>query len=115
LGDSGRACWSEAKLESTLIKLASEKPLKNEDIDTPGRFRQRYQQLREAIRDDMPLAWDSSNHPGYLEFKALAPQVAAIIAGSDRVGPDQLIKITSNFYDIPNRARRPSRDQGTTT
>jgi hypothetical protein len=104
-----RACQSEARLESTLIKLASEKPLKNEDIDKLGRFRQRYQQLREAIRDDVPLAWDSSNHPDYVEFKALAPQVAAIIARSDRVRPDQLIKITSNFYEIPNRTRRLGR------
>jgi hypothetical protein len=104
-----RACRSEARLESTLIKLASEKPLKDKEIEILGRFRQRYQQLREAIRDNVPLAWDHSQHPDYLDFKTLAPQVAAIIVRSDGVQRDALIKITSNFYEVPDRETRRAR------
>jgi hypothetical protein len=104
-----RACKSEARLESLLIKLASEKPLTGEEIEKLGRFRQRYQNLREAIRDNVPLAWDHSEHPGYLDFKTLAPQVAAIIVRSDRAQRDALIKITRNFYEEPDREKRKAR------
>jgi hypothetical protein len=103
-----RSCQAEAKLESTLVRLASEKVLTNNDIDTLGRFRQRYQQLRESIRDNVPLKWDHSEHPDYVEFKTLAPQVAAIIVGTNRVRRDLLMKITSNMYEVPKR-RNPMR------
>ena len=106
-----RACRSEARLESTLVRLASEKPLTGKDIDTLGRFRQRYQQLRESIRDNVPLAWDHSEHPDYLEFKTLAPQVAAIIVGTGSVRRELLTKITSNMYEVPNRRERLGADQ----
>jgi hypothetical protein len=102
-----RACGTEAKLESTLVRLASERSLTNKDIDTLGHFRQLYQQLREAIRDNKPLAWDHSEHPDYVQFKTLAPQVAAIIIGQRRVRRELLMKITSNIYELPNR-RRPT-------
>jgi hypothetical protein len=92
-----RACQSEAKLESTLVRLASEKALTSKDIGALGRFRQRYQQLRESIRDNVPLEWNHSEHPDYVEFKTLAPQVAAIIVGTSRVRQDLLMKITSNM------------------
>jgi hypothetical protein len=105
-----RACASEARLESTLVKLASEKPLTTRDIETLGRFRQRYQQLRECIRDNVPLAWDHSEHPEYQEFKTLAPQVAAIIIGSGRVRQELLLRITSNLYEVPNRRPRTRPD-----
>jgi hypothetical protein len=104
-----RACRSEARLESLLIKLASEKPLTGEQIEKLARFRQRYQNLREAIRDNVPLAWDHSEHPDYLDFKKLAPQIAAIIVRSDRAQRDALIKITSNFYEEPDREKRRAR------
>jgi hypothetical protein len=104
-----RACKSEARLESLLIKLASEKPLTDEEIEKLARFRQRYQHLREAIRDNVPLAWDHSEHPQYYDFKKLAPQVAAIIVRSDRARRDALIKITSNFYEEPDRETRRAR------
>jgi len=101
-----RACKSEVKVESTLVRLASERRLTPGDIETLGRFRQRYQQLRECIRDNVPLEWDHSEHPDYLEFKTLAPQVAAIIAGIGPVRPQLLTKITSNVYETPNRRKR---------
>jgi hypothetical protein len=101
-----RACAGEAKLESTFVRLASEKSLTGKDIDTLGRFRQRYQQLRESVRDNVPLEWDHSEHPDYMEFKTLAPQVAAIIIGSGRVRRELLTKITSNIYEVPNHRKR---------
>ena len=76
------------------------------EIATLGRFRRRYQQLRETIRDNKPLLWDHSEHPEYAEFKKLAQQVAAIVAGNPPVSNDLLNKITSNVYEVPNQ-RRP--------
>jgi hypothetical protein len=101
-----RACGSEAKLESTLVRLASERSLTKKDVETLGRFRQRFQQLRESIRDNVPLEWDHSEHSDYVEFKTLAPQVAALIIGSARVRRELLLKITSNIYEVPNRRKR---------
>jgi hypothetical protein len=100
-------CEAEAKLESTPVRLASERGLTDKEIHTLGRFRQRYQQLRESTRDNQPLQWDHSEHPDYVEFKTLAPQVAAIITGRRRVRPELLIKITSNMYEVPNKSARP--------
>jgi len=101
-----RACGSEAKLESMFVRLASQRALSPKDIETLGRFRQRYQQLREAIRDNIPLPWDHSEHPDYVEFKILAPQVACIIAGSGDARRELLTRITSNIYEVPNRRSR---------
>jgi hypothetical protein len=98
-----RACNTEGKLEALFVGLAaSQRSLANNEIETLGRFRQRYQQLREAIRDNVPLNWDHSEHPDYNEFKSLAPQVAAIIVRSGRVRQELLLKITSNVYEVPN-------------
>jgi hypothetical protein len=105
-----RACRTEGNLEAVFVSLAaSQRSLTNDDIETLGRFRQRYQQLRESIRDNVPLKWDHSEHPDYVEFKALAPQVAAIIVRSGRVRKELLLKITSNVYEVPNH--RPGAEQ----
>lgn len=104
-----RACRAEARLEATLVRLASERTLTSKEIATLGRFRQRYQQLRETIRDNKPLSWDHSDHPEYAEFKKLAQQVAAIVAGNPPMSNDLLSKITSNVYEVPNhRKAEPS-------
>ena len=101
-----RACKTEGKLEALFVGVAaSQRSLANDDIETLGRFRQRYQQLREAIRDNAPLNWDSADHRDYVEFKSLAPQVAAIIVRSGRVRRDLMLKITSNEYEVPNHRR----------
>jgi hypothetical protein len=94
-----RAAQAEAKLEATLVRLASEKRLGTGEIAILGRFRRLYQKLRESIRDNQALEWDSSEHPRYLEFKELAPQVAAIITGQCAIDPEVLRKITSNIYE----------------
>jgi hypothetical protein len=100
-----RACEAEGKLESTLVRLACERPLNAADVEVLGSFRQRYQELREAIRDGQPLTWDSSEHPSYVHFKSLAPQVASLIVGSGRNVPTGhaaaavLKEITSNKWE----------------
>ena len=59
--------------------------------------------LREAIRDNKALEWDSSDHPNYLEFKRLAPQVAAIIIGERLLNNELMRKITSNIYESDSK------------
>lgn len=100
-----RACKSEAKLEATLVRLASHKLLTDGEVVILGRFRQHYQMMRAAIRDNVPLGWDHSEHPDYIEFKKLAPQVAAIIVGDKVVDKDLLARITSNIYELPQGRR----------
>jgi len=104
-----RACEAEGKLESTFVRLACERSLGPEDIAILGRFRQVYQQLRQAIRDDRPLMWDRSAHPEYVSFKTLAPQVASLIVGDGGASPDRrlaaivLEEITSNKWETSPR------------
>jgi hypothetical protein len=62
--------------------------------------------LREAVRDNVALAWDHSEHPDYVEFKKLAPKVAAIIARSRPMSRDLLMQVTSNIHEIPNKRVR---------
>jgi hypothetical protein len=103
-----RACKAEGKLESTLVRLACKRSLDDKDIELLGRFRQIYQQLREAIRDNRPLEWDYSEHPDYVMFKTLAPQVASLIVGrgtpfSARGAASRvLMDITSNKWELPD-------------
>jgi hypothetical protein len=103
-----RAAQAEAKLEATLVRLSSERKLGSAEVDILGRFRHLYQKLRESIRDNKPLEWDSSEHPRYVEFKHLAPQVAAIITGQRSIQADVLRKITSNIYENEELAAETS-------
>jgi hypothetical protein len=108
-----RICASEAKLEATLVRLASQRALARDDIESLGRFRQRYQQLRECIKRNVALEWNHSEHPDYKEFKKLATQVAAIIAGTGPVSTEHLREITSNIYEFPSRDRQGGLEQPT--
>lgn len=94
-----RACQAEGRLESIIVRLASSRPLSTPDIEKLAQFRQLYQQIRATIRDNEALAWDSSEHPDYVRFKTLAPDVAAIIVGNHRVASSQMQKITANIYE----------------
>lgn len=78
-----RASIAEGSLESIFVKLASEHRLPDRDIETLGRFRQAYQQLRESIRDNKDIGWFHQDHPEYLSFKRLAYLTGCIIV-SDR-------------------------------
>lgn len=96
-----RACIAEGKLEAIFVMLSSERTLKDHDIETLGKFRQAYQQLRESIRDNKDLGWWSQDHPEYLSFKHLAYLTACIILSGrsrERKG-EVLTKITSNSWE----------------
>ena len=100
-----RACGSEAKLESTLVRLESEKSLTKKDVETLGRFRHRYHQLRQSIRDNVPLPWDHSEYPTMLNSRRLHRRWRRYV-GSGHVRRELLTKITSNIYEVPNRRKR---------
>ncbi|HMS75946.1 hypothetical protein, partial [Gordonia sp. (in: high G+C Gram-positive bacteria)] len=74
-----------------------------------GQFRQRFQQLREAVRDRVPLDWYSSDDPRYVDFKTLATRVERIILSETRLPENDddtparvLIEITSNRWERRN-------------
>jgi hypothetical protein len=95
-----RACTAEGKLESMLVRLACDGKLQPPQIAVLGQFRQLYQQLRQAIRDNRALAWDHSDHPHYLAFKSNAPKVASLIVKQKVVEAKSLQDITSNKREI---------------
>jgi len=74
-----RACAAEGSVESLFVRLSSERNLSSSDVELLGKFRQAYQQLREAIRDNEALKWDWHTHPEYLAFKNLGAKVAFLI------------------------------------
>jgi hypothetical protein len=101
-----RACTAEGSVESLFVRLASSRALTEEQARTLGRFRQGYQLLRQAIRDNRPLAWRSSAHPEYVAFKTLATEVALIIASElplsgavVKARAASLLRITSNEWE----------------
>jgi hypothetical protein len=98
-----RACSAEAGVEAILVKLAIDPSLTNSDIEDLGRFRQAYQSLRQAIRDDTPISWNSSSAPEYRTFKALACKVACILTSAtskDMTTAQQTLDtITSNRWE----------------
>ena len=73
-----RACSIESKTEALVLRLATERNLKDGDADTIGFFRQAMQLLRECIRDnvDCPLG---SRREEYGFLNELAPQMASIV------------------------------------
>lgn len=101
-----RACQAEGRLESLFVTLVCERQLTDTDIATLGQFRQLYQQLRESIRDNVALAWDSSQDSDYLNFKSLATKVASLLTGESIAelstgysGADAVKRITSNQWE----------------
>ena len=74
-----RATAAEGNVEAIIVKLATERVLKEEDIKTLGLFRQAYQKLREAIRNGEPLEWIYGT-PEYTLYNDLASKVACIIS-----------------------------------
>lgn len=76
-----RAAAAEGGVEAIIVKLATERRLKEEDIETLGLFRQAYQKLREAIRAKEPLEW-TYNTREYTLYNNLAGKTACIISTS---------------------------------
>ncbi|MDI1483450.1 hypothetical protein [Polyangium sp. y55x31] len=102
----GRAAQAEGGVETIVMRVATERSLDARERLVLGCFRQGYQSLREAIRDNRNLDWFSSNHPKYVAFKKLACEAAQIVAMSDagaRPPADRaaeaLLAITSNDWE----------------
>jgi hypothetical protein len=76
-----RATAAEGGIEAIIVKLATERVLEQEDIQTLGLFRQAYQKLREAIRNGEALEWTYGT-PEYFLYNHLASKIACIIAPS---------------------------------
>ncbi|GAA4574689.1 hypothetical protein [Planotetraspora kaengkrachanensis] len=96
-----RAAEIEGKLESLLVRVASERNLSDGDCVLLGCFRQAVQCLRESIREKEPLRsliiqpggkrvismlWYGSDAPPYLAFKALAAFAADLLSKSNDAG-----------------------------
>ncbi len=101
-----RASAAEGGIESLLVRLSASRELSPDDVRALACFRQGYQNLREAIRDNSKLGWGSSSHPEYLAFKRLATYVALLIASDASPVPETaknraetLISITSNKWE----------------
>jgi hypothetical protein len=101
-----RACAAEAGMEATFIELASKRNLSPSAIEDLGQFRQVYQQLRESIRDNVPIEWDWSEHDAYKAFKELAPRVAQMIRTGRGTGGKRAeqrveawLEVTSNRFE----------------
>jgi hypothetical protein len=100
-----RACSTEAHMEATFVRLASERDLSKTQVELLGEFRQLYQTLRQVIRDNKRLNWDHSEHPEYVRFKRLGSQVAFLIisdSGNKAEAEKRaktLLDITSNRFE----------------
>jgi hypothetical protein len=74
-----RAIAAESKVEAILVKLSTERDLDEGKLKQLGLFRQCYQQLREAIRDNEDLVF-SEYGDEYKYFNDLASRTACLIA-----------------------------------
>jgi hypothetical protein len=74
-----RAIAAESKIEAILVKLSTERSLDEGELEQLGLFRQCYQQLREAIRDNEELVF-SEYGLEYKFFNNLASHTACLIA-----------------------------------
>ena len=75
-----RAAAAEASMETTMVKLASERILTDAEMAMLGRFRQAYQCLRQSIKRGKRLDWSYDKHPEYLAFKHLATGVSHLVS-----------------------------------
>lgn len=98
-----RAAAAEGGVESIMVKLASERVLDCEEIETIGLFRQAFQELRIAIRDkvDLEKEW-SYKSARYQLFNNLASRIAWMIASANspkrpdaKVALENLSRITA--------------------
>jgi hypothetical protein len=76
-----RSCVIESKNEAILVKLATERDLKDDSLKTLGLFRQALQQLRESIRDDKEIPF-ASRGTEYVFFNDLVAKAGFIISSS---------------------------------
>lgn len=96
-----RAAEAEGRLESLLVRLASERKLSARDCTLLGCLRQGFQSLRESVRDSedlrsrlyrksdqkmLTLTWSGSEVPPYMAFKALAAFAADLLSKNSSAG-----------------------------
>lgn len=74
-----RACAAEGGMEAIFVRLATEFVLGPSEVETIGRFRQAYQSIRQAIREDRDLGWGDSSHPQYVALKQRARAIASML------------------------------------
>jgi hypothetical protein len=97
-----RATSAESEIEAIIVKLATERSLSKSEIKELGLFRQAYQQLREAIRDNKPLGLGSYG-PEYTFFNNLASNVACMISSGQRpkrLHPDKARRNLQAIVDV---------------
>jgi len=75
-----RAAALDGGFEALLVKLSSERVISQHEAESAGLLRQGFQQLRQSIKQNVPLEWGSSDHPQYAEFKRLACYFANMLA-----------------------------------
>jgi hypothetical protein len=113
----------EGQFESLLIKIGQERRLSVSQNERLGRFREGYQQLREAIEDnqDLPfrVQFEDDKVDAYVAFKSLAVEFASLAAGGWRLRRPTLhesqravVAITS-WRTTGNRKEYWWRDPGT--
>ena len=95
---------AEGRMEALFIKIASEKSWRNDDWSELGKFRQAFQLLRNRIRCNESLGWNSSEDPEYLTFKRLACFVAT------RLNADESEDIYKAYNSDPCKAYEAFRE-----
>ena len=76
---------AEGAMEALFLKLTAARRLSPGEIELLGRFRQAFQTLGLAIKNNKPLTWKDPEHPDYLVFKRLASG-AAVVISSEKLG-----------------------------
>jgi hypothetical protein len=97
-----RATASEGGIEAIIVKLSTERKLGADDIRTLGLFRQAFQKLREAIRDDQDFLWTSGTLE-YQMFNDLASRTACIISTNKPRGTGRRSKSRNNPAEVLRR------------
>jgi len=100
-----RVSIAESSMEALFVRLSTDKDLNDSEIIILSRFRQAYQSLREAIRDNQALKWQSSNQPEYIEFKTLAVKVAYIILSDQNITDQDVNRKVDTLLKITNSAK----------
>lgn len=77
-----RAAEIEARIESLLIKIASERKLTKQHVSDLGCLRQAYQSLRQHIRDGRKLSWGHSGHKQHVALKDISARVSQLLLGT---------------------------------
>jgi hypothetical protein len=78
-----RTYIAEGSLEAVFLKLSATRKLSPSSVELLGRFRQGFETLGLAIKNNKPLPWKDHEHPDYLVFKRLASSVAVLINGEN--------------------------------